>query len=336
MSPDMSGMRVLRAASPQPKASLGAKGTPQPQPRQVLSFAPVPVRAEPVSPSPPDASEGDRRARPKAGGLSGAQNGARDGWDKASHERDGRHERANELRYPHRLVDSTGRSDEADLRASRHSEETIPEGAAWRSEETRPMVVPDERAVRESELLDLQEKLRLRERSVVDREADLVAREKRVADREADLAKMFDRLTEREAQYRKESQARSGDLTAKEEELRAQVRDLKQRHADLDHWEAKLKQDEERCRDLKRGLDERDARWQEASKDATVILKPHLKPRLSPRGKENVELQRQLEEQRGLMHKIKRKQDSWAPEGEEDGRCHRDSFGSEETVVGPF
>lgn len=50
--------------------------------------------------------------------------------------------------------------------------------------------------------------------------------------------------------------------------------------------------------------------WHEAAKDATVILKPHLKPRLSPRGKENMELQRQLEEQRGLMHKIKRKQDT--------------------------
>ena len=49
--------------------------------------------------------------------------------------------------------------------------------------------------------------------------------------------------------------------------------------------------------------------WHEAAKDATVILKPHLKPRLSPRGKENLELQRQLEEQRGLMHKIKRKQE---------------------------
>ena len=123
---------------------------------------------------------------------------------------------------------------------------------------------------------------------------------------------------------------------------------------------------------MKRNLDERDARWHEAAKDATVILtlgsvwwlggrffhsflmlfacfctvfhvfscffswfsfrfstallfflhhfacrrrfvgfgspsrKPHLKPRLSPRGKENMELQRQLEEQRGLMHKIKR------------------------------
>ena len=99
---------------------------------------------------------------------------------------------------------------------------------------------------------------------------------------------------------------------------------------------------EERCRDLKRGLDERDARWHEvllsrltpllpgshveAAKDASLVLKPHLKPRMSrcqrlgafafggeseksgkdlkgcllayvrsPRGKENVELQRQLE-----------------------------------------
>ena len=86
---------------------------------------------------------------------------------------------------------------------------------------------------------------------------------------------------------------------------------------------------------MKRSLDERDARWHEAAKDATVILKPHLKPRLSPRGKENMELQRQLEEQRGLMHKIKRNKDSWVPAPEEDGgRCHRDSFGSEETVAG--
>ena len=60
-------------------------------------------------------------------------------------------------------------------------------------------------------------------------------------------------------------------------------------------------------KELKRSLEERDARWHEAAKDATVILKPHLKPRLSPRGKENMELQRQLEEQRGLMHKIKRR-----------------------------
>ncbi|CAE7402826.1 unnamed protein product [Symbiodinium natans] len=132
-------------------------------------------------------------------------------------------------------------------------------------------------------------------------------------------------------------------MNSKEEGLKAKLQDARDRSADLhcraadlDQHEAKLRAEEERCRELKRCLDERDARWHEAAKDASVVLKPHLKPRLSPRGKENVELQRQLEEQRGLMHKIKRKQDSWAAEGLEDsGRGHRDSFGSEETVTGP-
>jgi len=186
----------------------------------------------------------------------------------------------------------------------------------------------------------LQEKLRAREHKVAEREADLVAREKRVADREADLAKMFDRLTEREEHHRQDCQVRANDLASHKDELQAEALQLKNRcadldcrSADLDQREVKLKAEEDRCKELKRNLDERDARWHEAAKDATVILKPHLKPRLSPRGKENMELQRQLEEQRGLMHKIKRKQDSWAESGEEL-RCHRDSFGSEETVSG--
>ncbi|CAE7711479.1 unnamed protein product [Symbiodinium sp. CCMP2456] len=201
------------------------------------------------------------------------------------------------------------------------------------------------RARLQRELRMREERLEGRERNVTARESDLVSREKRVADREADLAKMFDRLTEREEQQRKESQSRLAELSSKEEGLKLQLQDARDRNADLhcrqadlDQREAKLRAEEERerCRDLKRGLDERDARWHEAAKDASLVLKPHLKPRMSPRGKENVELQRQLEEQRGLMHKIKRKQDSWAAEGlEESGRGHRDSFGSEETVTGP-
>ncbi|CAE7688149.1 unnamed protein product [Symbiodinium necroappetens] len=347
--------------------SGSTKTTPKPANRQVLSFVPgqrpgpntaggAPQRqAQHGAPSSGGSGiylpgDGELRAAPaqaqaqtKAQSLRGASVGR--AAASATLEARASPRATNEFRYSHSLIDATGRSDEA----SRHSDDTIPE-AAWperrlHAAEEHP---EDERArlqrelrTREARCVELQERLEGRERNVTARESDLVAREKRVADREADLAKMFDRLTEREEQQRKESQSRLAELSSKEEGLKLQLQDARNRNADLhcrqadlDQREAKLRAEEERCRDLKRGLDERDARWHEAAKDASLVLKPHLKPRMSPRGKENVELQRQLEEQRGLMHKIKRKQDSWA-EGEEGGRGHRDSFGSEETVTGP-
>jgi len=335
-----------------------AKTTPKPGNRQVLSFAPArtgsPARkGQGGSGIYLPGAEDDARVRGASAGRAAVSsvNVSGEGLRAA------RSPKPNEYRYAH-LMD-TGRSDEAsEMRASRKSEETIPEGAAWpergaedlrahldaeveRRARDREQRERDLRS-REARLAELQEKLEARERAVATREADLVCRETRVADREADLAKMFDRLTEREEHHRRENQTRHGELVSKEEGLRAQAQDVHERSADLncrsadlDQREVKLKAEEDRCRELKRSLDERDARWHEAAKDASVVLKPHLKPRLSPRGgKENVELQKQLEEQRGLMHKIKRKQDSWA-EGLEDSRGHRDSFGSEETVTGP-
>ena len=293
---------------PGPKSSLGAlpgsaRNTPKPQSRQVVSFAPMGR-----SPSPNRQAQ-DRSPSPESRQI-------RDG-DRCDRRRETWQDR--------------------DRRLSR-SEDSIPEEPP-RVDQDR-LADRDRVAKLERDLLILQEKLRVREHKVAEREADLVAREKRVADREADLAKMFDRLTEREEHHRQDSQVRANDLASQKDELQAEALQLKNRcadldcrSADLDQREVKLKAEEDRCKELKRNLDERDARWHEAAKDATVILKPHLKPRLSPRGKENMELQRQLEEQRGLMHKIKRKQDSWAESGEEI-RCHRDSFGSEETVSG--
>eukprot|EP00438_Fugacium_kawagutii_P024564 Skav223344 [mRNA] locus=scaffold200:311462:314769:+ [translate_table: standard] len=303
---------------PNPKLSLGAlpgsaRSTPKPQSRQVVSFAPRNSPREERSPSP--------EARPKQRDVS---------CDRESHEK------------PVRRVHFDGwREDGRDRRLSRQSEDSIPE------EPPRPAVDQERAAKWERELLVFQDKLRGRELRVSEREADLVAREKRVAEREADLAKMFDRLTEREEQHRLDCHGKAKDLAqqkdggdgdgpmmgsipngaaipvAPQEDLRTHSFELKNRCADLDcrtadldqreAWdcgcEVKLKAEEDRCKELKRNLDERDARWHEAAKDATVILKPHLKPRLSPRGKENMELQRQLEEQRDLMHKIKRHQD---------------------------
>lgn len=302
---------------PNPKASLGslpgsARNTPRPQPRPVVSFVPNVRSSSP--------SREERSPSPEARKCL----------------RDPSCDRDHEKRHDGRRVEfrpDGWREDGRDRRLSR-SEDSIPE-------EPPRLSADQERAAKwERELLLFQEKLRAREQRVCEREQDLVTREKRVADREADLAKMFDRLTEREEQHRQECQVRTKDLALQKEELQAESLELKNRcadldcrNADLDQREVKLKTEEDRCKELKRNLDERDARWHEAAKDATVILKPHLKPRLSPRGKENLELQRQLEEQRGLMHKIKRKQDSWA-DGEENSRCHRDSFGSEETVAG--
>mmetsp|Transcript_129469 Transcript_129469/g.182539 ORF Transcript_129469/g.182539 Transcript_129469/m.182539 type:complete len:474 (+) Transcript_129469:81-1502(+) len=344
--------------------SGSAKTTPKPANRQVLSF--VPGRSAGAGGSSRQAQHGssggsgvylpgdsgELRAAPAASKAlrseaqsSAALRGASAGRAAVADARASPRV-TNEFRYSHSLIDATGRSDEA----SRHSDETVPE-AAWperrlhateESSEDERARLQRELRMREARCMELQERLEGRERNVTARESDLVSREKRVADREADLAKMFDRLTEREEQHRKESQSRLAELSSKEEGLKQQLQDARNhnadlhcRQADLDQREAKLRAEEERCRDLKRGLDERDARWHEAAKDASLVLKPHLKQRMSPRGKENVELQRQLEEQRGLMHKIKRKQDSWAAEGLEESRGHRDSFGSEETVTGP-
>ncbi|CAK9093601.1 unnamed protein product [Durusdinium trenchii] len=259
---------------PGPKSSLGlpssasARNTPKPQPRPVVSFAPV------RSPSP-----GQRPSREEEGrSPSPDRKGQRDPSCGKDARPDGR------IRADFRDACEEAHSGaHSGSRTSRHSEaETIPEEPHYDAE----------RAARERELLAMQEKLRAREQRVAEREADLVAREKRVADREADLAKMFDRLTEREGQQRQDCQARAHDLAAQQHELQAQARELKSRcadldcrSADLDQREVRLKAEEDRHRDLKRSLDERDARWHEAAKDATMILKPHLKPRLSPRGK---------------------------------------------------
>eukprot|EP00913_Durusdinium_trenchii_P009372 g8808.t1 len=220
---------------PGPKSSLGlpssasARNTPKPQPRPVVSFAPV------RSPSP-----GQRPSREEEGrSPSPDRKGQRDPSCGKDARPDGR------IRADFRDACEEAHSGaHSGSRTSRHSEaETIPEEPHYDAE----------RAARERELLAMQEsqplrceKLRAREQRVAEREADLVAREKR-------------------------AQAR---------ELKSRCADLDCRSADLDQREVRLKAEEDRHRDLKRSLDERDARWHEAAKDATMILKPHLKPRL--------------------------------------------------------
>lgn len=185
----------------------------------------------------------------------------------------------------------------------------------------------------QAELALRERDLALREQRLAEREAEVAAREQRLGVREADLADRWKELTDRQEQWRQQHAAEAEELQLS--------------RTDAEQMASRLRDEEERLRELRRQLDERDLRWAEATKDAHV-LKHHLhvhKPRLSPRGgKENMELMRQLEEQRGLLHEIKRKQGSWGSEGggsppgasgtcsTTDAACevmHRDSLGSD-------
>jgi len=232
------------------------------------------------------------------------------------------------------------REESADIRSARTSEETIPEAHAKSLAAIESKVSQRSNEEEYRRLEALKEELAQRERK-------LASREESVAEREAHVAAREIRQADREEEQRREFQQRQNEIRADAEVVRIGSEDLQKRHeeidcrsADLDQREARLREEEERCKELKRQLDERELRWQEATKDANV-LKGHLaKPRLSPRGgKENNELQRQLEEQRGLVHKIKRKNGSWSPEDglppDREERPHRDSWGSEATVPGP-
>jgi len=153
------------------------------------------------------------------------------------------------------------------------------------------------------------------EQRFVEREEQLLVRSQRLADREELLMGREQRLAEREADFAKQWQ-----------ELRASRDEVESRVAEAEATAARLRLEEERVREYRKQLDERGQRWDEACKEAHVIRQCNPRPRLSPRlGKENQELQRQLEEQQGRIHDIKRRPESWGSDS--DSTSRRDSLG---------
>jgi len=167
---------------------------------------------------------------------------------------------------------------------------------------------------------DVHVSLRAREQQLAAREQKLsereetwrsqqVAERQELSERQAELADRWRELSDRQEQWRTQQMAEREELEARSVELdqaAAQIREDELRSS------ARIKEQEDRLRELQRQLNERDMRWAEACKDAHIV-KQHLpKRRFSPRGgKENHELQRQLEEQQLRMHEIKRKACSW-------------------------
>lgn len=143
---------------------------------------------------------------------------------------------------------------------------------------------------RERRCADREEQLADQERRLVDRETQVLGREKRLADREADLAERWERFATRREEF---------------EIL----------NSELEQLGSRLRGEEEKMKEWRRQLDERELRWSEACNENHLIKHYHPKRRLSPRsGKENQELQRQLEEQQSRMHEIKRQSGSWSPD----------------------
>eukprot|EP00930_Biecheleria_cincta_P004159 TRINITY_DN105043_c0_g1_i1.p1 TRINITY_DN105043_c0_g1~~TRINITY_DN105043_c0_g1_i1.p1 ORF type:complete len:625 (+),score=128.74 TRINITY_DN105043_c0_g1_i1:253-1875(+) len=153
----------------------------------------------------------------------------------------------------------------------------------------------------------IESKLSDREQQIASREAELVKAERRLADRETDLAR------------------REAGCCARE--LEVQSRDL-----EMQRQAHRLQEEEDRMKETKRQLDEREHRWLEAHRDRDGVMLTHTagRARMSPRGKENYALQRQLEEQREMVHQIKRKNNSWSPEdGLPTEDASQDNFVSE-------
>jgi len=186
-------------------------------------------------------------------------------------------------------------------------------------------------AEREAEMHDdrrtAEQALYARERAALERDAQLARREEEwraqhlaerqeLLDRQADLAGGWKELSQRQEEWRAQQIAEKDDLEATALELERASASFREEEA---HIEKRLREEEERLREVRRVLDERDLRWAEACKDATVarahVPRARLTPRSAPPGKENQELQRQLEEQAHRMQQIKRNGGSWHQSG---------------------
>jgi len=170
---------------------------------------------------------------------------------------------------------------------------------------------------REQQLLERERQLSERERQSSEREERWRDQERKesqeIAERQAELANRWKECSDRQEQWRTQQLAENEEMKARAEGVAEFDRRLRAEEADAAR---RTKEQEERLSDLRQQLQERDLRWAEACKDVHV-LKQHLpKTRFSPRGnKENQELLRQLEEQQGRMHEIKRKPTSWGQGG---------------------
>lgn len=186
-----------------------------------------------------------------------------------------------------------------------------------------------ELAGRQRELVSREQQLAVREQELASREADvqvgfrgreqhIVSRERRFLEREEQLVGHEQRLADREEQLlgrEKRLADREADLAERWEQFTSRRQEVESRSAELEQKSARLEEEEEKLKEWWRQLEERELRWSEACKEAQVTKHYHPRQRLSPRrGKENQELQRQLEEQQSRMHEIKRKSGSWSPD----------------------
>eukprot|EP00933_Yihiella_yeosuensis_P041389 TRINITY_DN3577_c0_g1_i1.p1 TRINITY_DN3577_c0_g1~~TRINITY_DN3577_c0_g1_i1.p1 ORF type:complete len:551 (+),score=137.30 TRINITY_DN3577_c0_g1_i1:77-1729(+) len=193
------------------------------------------------------------------------------------------------------------------------------------------------------------------------RRHDLASREARLAEREDALQAGREQLSEQRDALEKERQK----LFASREEFQKEEKDLKSRRAqfeeefrrkdeelramkiemeeEMEAAAARNRAEEDRLKELKRQLDEKENRLQEASREASVLKPTKQLQRASPHGKENhsSQLLRELEEQRSRAHDIKHHRISDGSRGtprqglREDDRqiSHRDSWSSEATIA---
>jgi len=189
----------------------------------------------------------------------------------------------------------------------REQEDKLREQAASREAEL---------AKAERRMEDWQRRLQEHEDKLRDRDEQTASREARLADRETEMAR-------REAANEAELRKGEGRLADREAEMARReaccyARELEVQSRDLDTQRQahRLQEEDDRIKETKRQLDEREHRWFEAHRDRDGVMLPHTGrgARMSPRGKENYALQRQLEEQREMVHQIKRKNNSWSPE----------------------
>jgi chromosome segregation ATPase len=163
------------------------------------------------------------------------------------------------------------------------------------------------------------EQLAAREQRLADREAAIdlafqqfLEREQRLADRDKDVNAQWKELKERDEQWRARQRTEQEELDVRFAELDEKTNRLREEE---ERTTTRLKAEEERLKEVRKQLDERKMRWMEACREANAVTQHVAKPRLTPRdgrsGKENVHLQKQLEEQANHMNQIKRQHGSW-------------------------
>lgn len=242
-------------------------------------------------------------------------------------------------------------SREANLRVREQAAKQAEALSEARLREARESLVAAEEALRreQAELAAREKELAGRERRLAERESDvhsdLRAREQQLLERERRLSEREEQWRSHEEETRRQQSEERKEFTDRQAELTNRWRDLSDRqeqwrsqqlkdreelealHSRLDQSEARFKEEEsrasaqfkdeeERLREVRRQLDDRDLRWAEARKEQQV-LKQHvslMKPRISPRtSQDKQDLQRQLEEQNLRMHDIKRKAEEGQP-----------------------